>query len=247
MSWQWQMYDSQRRNPRYLAMASSEDASPETTIFVQGVLREMCLKGSHKVHIRRFDEDADYLCWPTCIVASLVGGRWCRRYICVREDGFETLPDGQKRFLIAREVVKFRARFRQALPLHLILWPAIAIEVLSLKYQQGFGAQIVRGVTFVGAWLLFGYVLRVWECITDLRTAKELDDVQSAIGLIEREQRDFDDCYPAWSFKGAIVRPCYMLTRPLNITPSPASRLRYLQRELFGGTRTVSCDDEHED
>ena len=235
-----------QRGPHYWALTSSEDASPQTAAFVHEVLREMGIKNPHKVRVWRFDEDVADECWPTCIVASL-GCAWLRRYICVREDGFETLSDGQKRFLVVREVIKFRKRWRQALPLHLILWPAIAIEVLSIKYQHGLWGQLVRGVTFVGAWLLFAYRCRVWGCMVDVRAARKLDDAQSAIGLLEREQRDFDECYRPATFCGDTVRILHAITMPFNITPSPASRLRYLQKELFGGTRTVSCDDEHED
>jgi len=243
-SWQWQMYDSQRRNPRYLAMFSSEDASPEVKAFVQEVLREMDVKDPHKVRVWRFDEDADYLCWPTCIVVGL-GCGWGRRYVCVREDGFQTLADGQKRFLIAREVVKWRLRLRQMFFLHLILLPVIAAAIFSFKCQCGFSWLTLRSVLLGGGWLLFAYRCRKWVCMIDLQTVKELGDLHGALGLIEKEQRYFDEYYRPATFCGDIARLFYTITRPFNMTPSPRSRLRYLQKQLFGKSRT-SWDDEHE-
>jgi len=225
---------------------NSQEASPETTKFVRGILQELEVKSPETVLVLRFCGECN-ITDEIMLMGQLEDNALVPRYVWMNKEGdFSKLTEGQRRFLVGRVVMAAKSANSFA-----VVGAIIGLELLSIAtgmlmvgaglklLRPNLGERKIRTGALTGG-LVLGFALFIatgcyanagHEQVLDVEAAAFSGDVEGVIELIKEADRRWQEKHPRSTVGGRLQRALGAIFGPLSPMPSTEKRLRYL-REL---------------
>lgn len=124
-------------------MYGTKDVSPELAAFIRQVIKKLDIPKGDEIKIKQYNDYALYYSRVGKTTVQIIWGS-NKPYIYLHEEWFNTLPDGQKEFVIAR-------------------------ELMGLKYN--YGSKLLKYLT--AAFLGYGYLVGMTNMYMYKRRASE--------------------------------------------------------------------------